>query len=113
MKGFLGTLKWLRLITPGVLIILFASLCGWISGLWAPFLALNSDLKRLAYSLPVLILGVVYYILEFRIQSNKKYFDEVSENIRKNLLRIAGFPDDQKAIHMAALKGNFLWDCRH
>jgi hypothetical protein len=36
-------------------------------------LALNSDLKRLAYSLPVLLLGVVYYILEFRIQANKKF----------------------------------------
>lgn len=103
----LGTLKWLRLITPGVLIILFASLCGWISGLWAPFLALNSDLKRLAYSLPVLLLGVVYYILEFRIQANKKYFDKVSENIRINLLRIAGFPDDQRRYTWQRLRGIF------
>jgi len=104
------TLKNLRLITPGVLIVIFASLAGWISGLWNPFFNFADDPKRIAYSLPVLLLGAIYYIFAFRLESNKPYFDLVSENIRSKLLNVSGFKDNKNLYTWQKVRGIFFWN---
>ena len=54
-----------------------------------------------------MIIGVIYYAFEFRDVANRRYFDQVSENIRKGLLQEAGVADDPELYTWQRLRGIF------
>jgi hypothetical protein len=84
--------KFLRFITPAVIILAATWLLGKLTGLWD--FALPSNLEEWSKSLWGLLLGFLYYVTPTRNIFNKPYFDRVSENIRSNLLKIAGVHDN-------------------
>lgn len=85
-------LKWLRFITPGIIIIVYAYIVGAVTGYWnIPY---PDDLKQGVYLIPFLVLGSIYYVLPLRDAANKKYFEEVTENLRKKMVLMCGLEDD-------------------
>lgn len=101
------TLKWLRLITPGAIIILFAALLGSATDLW--ILKLPKDAAELTSNLIIIVSGGIYYVLPFRNIANKKHMEKVTENLRVGLLRIAKVSDDPKVYTWKAIRGIFFY----
>ncbi|MEA5470175.1 hypothetical protein [Spirulina sp. 06S082] len=89
----LETQKWLRFITPGILIILFGIFLGRVTGLWK--FAFPSDFKEASVSLVFIIPAAVYYLTPLRSYANGKFFDEISENLRSEIVRISEFEDGE------------------
>jgi hypothetical protein len=88
-----------------VVIIIFVALFGWITGMLKP-IEFGTKGATLWY-LIAFILGFLYFIFPFREASNKRYFDQVSENIRRELIRIAAVPDDPGRYTWEAVRGIF------
>lgn len=101
-----STLKWLRLITPGIIILVFSLLLGNATGLWT--FALPSSIAELKKSLIIIVIGGIYYMLPIRKWFNKKYFNEVTENLRSGLVQISGLRDDQDALSWRSIRGIFF-----
>ena len=99
-------LKWLRIVAPAVIIIACVSVLGSLTGLWA--ISVPTDSDKITKSLGVIFLGGLYYMLPFRDISNRQYFDNVSENIRKRLLEIAGVNDDKTKYTWRKVRGIFF-----
>lgn len=102
----LTLLKWLRFIAPGVIFVLLASALGWITKLWNVFLPQN--LKDAMYTTLFLAPAAIYYLTPFRRMSNQVYFDDVSENIRYQLVKIAGLDDDKSIYTWKSVRGIFF-----
>jgi hypothetical protein len=101
-----NTLKWLRLATPGVIIVCFWAILGRLTGLW--LLPLPNSLKDTLVSANVLIPAGIYYLLPFRTWANRRYFDAISANLRAKLIRVSGFTDDPDIYTWTALRGAFF-----
>jgi hypothetical protein len=97
--------KWLRFVTPGLIILIFAGLLGWITGL-SPFYWPNKW-SDAASSLTVLIPAGIYYLTPLRDKANRKFFTSVTENLRSNLVRISGLQDDPATYTWKAVRGVF------
>lgn len=82
----LDVLKSLRFITPGVIIVLFWSFLGSVTGDWK--LDVPESASDIQTFLPAIIAGLVYYLTPLRDWANKKHFLLVNENIRQGLIRI-------------------------
>lgn len=100
-----STLKWLRLATPGLIILVFYAIMGRLTGLW--LVSLPTNFKDGLLSANVLIPAGIYYLLPFRTLANRRYFDAVSDNLRGRMILASGFPDDPKVYTWAALRGVF------
>jgi hypothetical protein len=100
-----STLNNLRLGIPGVITLVFFALLGWSAELWEA--RWPENVKDVLWSLPVVILGGIYYVLPFRSWSNRKFFDAVSENIRSTMMQISGLPDDSSTYTWKAIRGVF------
>jgi hypothetical protein len=100
-----STLKWLRLATPGLIILGFYAILGRLTGL--SVVSLPQNLKDALLSASVLIPAGVYYLLPFRTWANRRYFDAVSENLRSNMVRASGLPDKPVTYSWEALRGIF------
>jgi hypothetical protein len=100
-----STLKWLRLATPGLIILTFYTILGRLTGLW--LVSLPGNLKDALLSANVLIPAGVYYLLPFRTWANRRYFDAVSENLRSKMVRASGLMDEPVTYTWKALRGTF------
>jgi hypothetical protein len=79
---------------------------GSITGLWSvPF---PKSQKESLDSLVATIPAVLYYATPLRDWSNRKYFDDVTETLRRRLVGIAGLPDDQERFSWKKLRGIFF-----
>jgi len=99
------TLKCIRRWTPGVISVIFFSILVWIiSGKWVP---IETEWSELIKTTPVIAISILYYFLPFRNISNKKYYTNVTENLRSNLVKISGVPDDKKVLDWTCVSGAF------
>ena len=101
----LAALKTWRFIAPAVLIILFAALVGWITGLAQ--IPLPSASKG-SYSLSLLIPGLLYYITPLRSLLNDPHHSKLVEHIRSRMVGIAGVPDRPEKYTWKALRPLFF-----
>ncbi|MCC5778505.1 hypothetical protein H7H48_05540 [Nitratireductor sp. B36] len=101
-----GTLKWLRLVTPGIIILILNGLLGCATGLWGFYWPENA--QEAAGGVNILLIGAVYYILPFRRWSNRHYFKKVTEALRKRLIEIAGENDDPDIYSWKKIRGIFF-----
>ncbi len=100
-----SALKWLRFITPGILIYGCGAILGNFTALWTA--TIPSDIRELLYYGPIIGFAIFYYLSPFRYYFNKKFFDNVSENIRRQLVSIAELNDDPNIFTWKALRGIF------
>lgn len=100
-----GTLKWLRFATPGLLVVILAGVLGLVTGAWNVFWPDNP--QDYLQSTTVLALAAAYYITPLRAMTNQPFFDEVSENLRRGLVRVAGIEDDPSVYTWQAVRGVF------
>jgi len=100
-----STLKWLRLATPGLIILVFYAILGRLTGLW--LMSLPHNFKDALLSGNVLIPAGVYCLLPFRTWANQRYFDAVSENLRSKMVHASGLPDEPAVYTWKALRGVF------
>jgi hypothetical protein len=90
----LETLKYLRLLVPGIIIVIFWGLLGKWTGDWkfdAP-----KSLSDLAKTLPAIIAGVIYYVTPLRDWANRRNHADVKLNIMNGITDIAGDDTDQQ-----------------
>jgi hypothetical protein len=73
------TLKWIRLIVPGVLLYLLAVLFCWTST-WC-HLAIPDTYGAITGSITGVVLGAIYYALSLSKFANQDYFDRVGQNL--------------------------------
>lgn len=103
----LDNLKRIRFLAPGFITLIFASVLGKLLGLWD--LGIPTSWKESIYTPAVIAPAIVYYCTPFRERTNAKFFNQVSENLRKNLVRIAGMPDDPNRYSWKRLRGIFFF----
>ena len=101
----LAALKGWRLIAPAALIILFAALLGWTTGIADVPLP---DLSKGSYSLSLLVPGLLYYITPLRSLLNDPHHSRLVEHIRKQMIGIAGVADRPKVYTWKALRPLFF-----
>jgi hypothetical protein len=79
-----------RFFVPAALILVYCSLFGNIVGLWTtPIPDFSKD-----YYLPIVIVpGALYYITPLRKRTNAPHHKKVTENLRRGLVSITGYPD--------------------
>jgi hypothetical protein len=100
-------LKLIRFVVPAAIILIFASMLGAITGLYALEIPDNFTSLAETKNLVVLVLATLYYALPLRNWANKKYSDEVNENLRTGLVRISRLTDKPDHFTWAALRGIF------
>lgn len=103
----LNKLKWLRLLSPAVIIYSFMALVGYLTRLWE--LPLPENPEEWAKTIPALILSILYYISGLRNWANRYWFKKVNENIRVRLVTISGMEDDPMKFSWKALKPVFYY----
>ena len=81
-------LKSLRFITPGIIIVLFWSLLGSVTGDWK--IEVPQSMTDATSYLPAIIAGLVYYLTPLRDWANRKHFGSINENIRQKMVEIGG-----------------------
>jgi hypothetical protein len=88
----LETLKHLRFIAPGIIVICFAAILGWLSGMWSIEVPELKD----AATLPLFLLpAALYYVTPIRTWVNKPHADRITNNIVDQLVRIGrGGPNE-------------------
>lgn len=101
----LHTLKQLRIVVPGFIILLAAATLGVFTGLWK--IELPKTWAEAQKLLVVVILGAVYYVLPIRESANRRYFETVNDHLRAGLVRISGFPDEPDVFSWKALRALF------
>ena len=99
-------LKWLRLATPGLILLILGGLLGSVTGLWG--LYWPNEPKEAVASLGVLIIGAIYYVTPLRHWSNQKFFTDVTETLRRRMVQIAGENDDPSLYSWKRLRGIFF-----
>lgn len=88
------TLKKLRFLVPGIIIVLFWVMLGSLTGDWKVQTSLALD--ELGNTAFALVLGLLYYVLPLRNWANRRYYDAVNSNITQALIEIGsggGNPD--------------------
>jgi hypothetical protein len=98
-------LKRLRFIVPGILFYIFYYLMGVVTKAWTPVIPTN--MSDIVYTLPVLIVAFIYEMLPFRNWSNTKYDNDVSENLRKKLISISNFKENDSEFDWEKVSGVF------
>lgn len=88
------TLKKIRFFVPGVILIIFYSILGWVTNLWEPFP--TDNLNDLLYGIPVIIICVLYYSFNLTALSNRWWYDDVNENLRLSLVKISELKDERE-----------------
>lgn len=101
----LAALKSWRLIAPAVLIIVFAALLAWLTGIGTVPLP---DLNKGSYSLSLLVPGLLYYITPLRSLLNDPHHSRLVEHIRVRMVSIADVPDRPEAYTWKALRPLFF-----
>jgi uncharacterized membrane protein YfcA len=86
----IDTLKYLRFVTPAVIILLFTALFGWITGWWTLEIP---DFSKAAYLPVVLIPAAIYYITPLRRWVNAPHHRKINERIRRGMVDIGDHPD--------------------
>lgn len=99
------TLKWLRLIAPGVIIIIFTYIFGLITDLFR--INAPTNINELNNSLFVIVFAGLYYVSGVRRFFNKKFSSEVTENLRQKLVAAAGFEDDPERFTWKKIRSVF------
>lgn len=84
----LETLKYLRLLVPGIIIVIFWALLGNWTGDW--MIDAPKSLSDLAKTLPAIITGVVYYVTPLRDWANRRNHADVKSNIVHGISDISG-----------------------
>lgn len=103
----LTTLKWLRFVTSGAII-----LCGFfIFGKITKIFDINipTDAGDYPKMISVLLFGSIYYVTPLRDWANKRYHRRVSENIRLKMIEIAGLEDKNQYLTWKAVRGVFFF----
>jgi hypothetical protein len=98
----LETLKYLRLIVPGTIVVIFWGCLGKWTGDWK-FVAPES-MSDVAKILPAIIAGVIYYITPLRDWANRSNHNNVKSNIMHGLADIAGGDIVQKEYEWSNVK---------
>ena len=99
-------LKWLRLVTPGLIILVMWGVLGRATDLWGFYWP--DDPKKAVASLGPLILGAIYYTTPLRNWSNQAFFKDVTETLRRRLVEISGESDDPNIYSWKRLRGIFF-----
>lgn len=86
----LGRLQFLRFIVPAVLILVFAKILGSVTGWWTATLP---DFSKSEFLPAVIGPAAIYYITPLRSWVNARHHERVTENLRKGLVEISGYPD--------------------
>ncbi len=100
-------LKWMRFITPAIIILLFWSIAGTVTDLWDPIWPETPEQWK-ASTLYV-ILALIYYLTPLRKLSNKLFFKDITENIRAKLVKISGTEDNKELYSWKSLRGIFYY----
>jgi hypothetical protein len=99
-------LKWLRLVTPGVLLFVLWGILGWSTNLWPAYWP--SKIQEILPTLGVIVPGAIYYLTPLRHLSNRHYFRDVTETLRRRLVEIAKVQDDPHVYSWQKLRGIFF-----
>ena len=99
-------LKWLRLVTPGLIILVMWGVLGRATDLWGFYW--QDEPKKAEASLGPLILGAIYYTTPLRNWSNQAFFKDVTETLRRRLVEISGESDDPNIYSWKRLRGIFF-----
>lgn len=102
----LTQLKWLRFITPGILIVLCSWLVGRATGLWG--FNIPDKIEDALPTLTVIIPAGIYYLTPFRSYSNNKYFSKITGTLRRRMLEISGVEDNEVVFPWIKLRGIFF-----
>lgn len=101
----LTTLKLVRLIGPGFLILAFAAMLGAVTELWnIPM----PDYEKAIYAPSLIVPGLMYYITPLRSWVNNPHHKRLVERIRSELVSISGFADRPDKFTWRALKPLFF-----
>jgi hypothetical protein len=87
----LETLKWLRIIAPGVIIVVLWWILGALTDLWG--FTVPRKIDELMKDVIPIGLGGVYYLTPAREVSNQHFFKDVNNHLRSRLVTISGLPD--------------------
>lgn len=99
------TLKRLRLLFPGVLVLVFWSILGRFTGDWSVTLPKTwADAASLS---SVLVPAALYYTTPFRDWANKSYFADVTENLRNGLILSANMETNRGILTWQRLRPIF------
>jgi hypothetical protein len=101
----LSILKFIRFVVPPILIILYVKLLGFITGWWSTTLP---DFEKSIYLPTVVIPAALYYITPLRRWINTPHHNRVVENLRKGLVGIAAYPDNQEKYTWQKLRPLFF-----
>lgn len=101
----LAALKGWRLIAPAALIIAFAAISGWLTGIASVPLP---NLSKGSYSLSLLVPGLLYYITPLRSLLNDPHHTRLVEHIRKQMVQIAAVADRPGSYTWKALRPLFF-----
>lgn len=101
----LNTLKWLRFVSPAVMIASFIALFGYLTGLWE--LSLPKQPEEWAKTVPGVALSILYYLTGLRNLANRYWFEKVNENIRARMVAISGLDDDPTTFSWRAIRPIF------
>ena len=100
-----GTLKTMRFIIPAIL-------CAVLFGLMSQMLGFTkfqipTSFKDAIYNAPLVAIAVFYGYSPFRSLANGRFYDRVNENIRTQMVRISGLPDDLNRFRWDRVKDVF------
>jgi hypothetical protein len=79
-----ATLKYLRILTPGIVALVGWAILGSLTGLW------EYNGITVEATLPPLCIGALYYTLGIRYISNFYFYKQVNQNLRLKLLEAGG-----------------------
>jgi len=88
------------------LVLIFAGLLGQITGLW-PSLWPQKLEDAISYSI-VIIPAAIYYLTPLRDWANRKFFQDISENIRSKIVQISTLQDEPTVYTWKAIRGIFF-----
>lgn len=78
----------LRFIAPGIIIVLFWSILGSLTGDWK--IEIPQKLSDIGSYISAIVVAALYYLTPLRDWANRKHFNLISENIRRSLVEIGG-----------------------
>jgi hypothetical protein len=101
----LNTLKIWRLLVPAALAVGYAILLAIIVGWWTGPLP---DLSKIPYVVVLAVPAAIYYITPLRRWWNGSYHRQITENLRKGMVEIAGLDDDPERYTWKNLRSLFF-----
>ncbi|MDN4633408.1 hypothetical protein QCD71_17935 [Sphingomonas sp. PsM26] len=87
-----NTLKIIRLITPPLIVLILGVV--FLSFFGLKIIRIPEKLEDAAFSIPTIIIALLYYITPFRSWANGAHHKHINENIRSRLVLIANLRDD-------------------